>query len=385
MLIGFMFLAMINITNYCAICHSDIQASYINSVHMKEEIKCIDCHGGDPKSDDMTIAHQKGFKGKINKEAALKICASCHSDLNKMKPFGLPADQYALYLTSYHGLSFLKGNHDVAICTDCHGSHNILKSKDPRSPVFKLNIANTCSKCHDDEKIMKKYNLPFVIGKDYQQSIHYEELYKNNNLRAPTCIDCHGTHGATPPGIADVAKICGNCHISARVYFESSPHKKAMDSLKMPECASCHENHKVNKANVSYFNWLCNKCHPPDSHQVKMGKKIYTLFNRTSDQLRAAKAAIANAESIPINVEDYESRIEEAYTYFTRALSLSHSLNVPEFNDLLTKAKSIAEEIQSDIHGKKSELNDRKIILIIFWFYVLITIAVIHQYKKSII
>lgn len=385
MFVGFIFLAVINITNYCAICHSDIQASYINSVHMKEEIKCIDCHGGDPTSDDMTIAHQKGFKGKINKEIALKICSSCHSDLNKMKPFGLPADQYALYLTSYHGLSFLKGNKDVAICTDCHGSHNILKSKDPRSPVFKLNIANTCSKCHDDERIMKKYNLPFLIGKDYQKSIHYEELYKHNNLRAPTCIDCHGTHGATPPGIADVAKICGNCHISAREYFVNSPHKKAMDSLKMPECASCHENHKVKKPNVSYFNWLCNKCHPKDSHQVKMGEKIYTLFNRTNDQLRSAKAAIAEAESIPINVEDYESRIEEAYTYFTRALSLSHSLNVPEFEDLLAKAKSIAEEIQSDIHGKKSELNDRKIILIIFWFYVLITIAAIHQYKKSII
>lgn len=384
MLISLLILMVIDITNYCSLCHSDIQALYVNSVHWKEQIKCIDCHGGDALSDDITKAHQKDFKGKIDKAKSLKICSDCHSDLNKMKPFGLSADQYALYLTSYHGLAFLRGDNKAAVCTDCHNSHNILRSKDPRSPVFKLNIAKTCSKCHDDEKLMKIYNLPYQIGKEYEQSIHYEELNKQGNLRAPTCIDCHGTHGASPPGIADVAKVCGNCHISAREYFMSSPHKKAMDSKLMPECASCHENHKVKKANISYFKWICNNCHSKNSHQVKMGEKIYTLFNRTKEQLELAKKAVAEAESIPINVEDYESRIEEAYTYYMRALSITHSLKIQEYEDLLIKAKSIAEEIQSDILGKKSELNDRKIILIAFWFYVLITIAIIHQYKKSI-
>ena len=47
---------------------------------------------------------------------------------------------------------------------------------------------------------------------DYQKSVHYAALTKGNDLSAPTCNDCHGNHGAAPPGVGSVANVCGTCH-----------------------------------------------------------------------------------------------------------------------------------------------------------------------------
>ena len=35
---------------------------------------------------------------------------------------------------------------------------------------------------------------------------------KGNDLSAPTCNDCHGNHGAAPPGVGSIVNVCGTCH-----------------------------------------------------------------------------------------------------------------------------------------------------------------------------
>ena len=127
MLFSLIFLMMIDTNNYCSVCHSDIHAQYVNSIHLKEQIKCNDCHGGNAQTDDMVKAHGGDFKGKMDKKLSLQLCSSCHSDLRKMKPYGLPSDQYALYVTSYHGIAFATGDTNAAVCTDCHDSHKNCK------------------------------------------------------------------------------------------------------------------------------------------------------------------------------------------------------------------------------------------------------------------
>jgi hypothetical protein len=37
-----------------------------------------------------------------------------------------------------------------AVCSDCHGVHDIRKSSDPNSSVMKANISKTCRRCHKD-------------------------------------------------------------------------------------------------------------------------------------------------------------------------------------------------------------------------------------------
>ncbi len=70
-------------------------------------------------------------------------------------------------------------------------------------------------------------------------------LLEKGDLSSPSCNDCHGNHGAVPPGVESISKVCGTCHVLNMELFEQSPHKKAFDENDYPECESCHGNHLV--------------------------------------------------------------------------------------------------------------------------------------------
>jgi hypothetical protein len=60
-----------------------------------------------------------------------------------------------LYKTSWHGVdvSVYKARwptiwHNSAVCTDCHGVHDIRKTTDSASHVNPANMLATCQKCH---------------------------------------------------------------------------------------------------------------------------------------------------------------------------------------------------------------------------------------------
>ena len=46
----------------------------------------------------------------------------------------------------------------------------------------------------------------------WRQSVHGQALLEKGDLTAPACNDCHGNHGAMPPGVDSVANACGTCH-----------------------------------------------------------------------------------------------------------------------------------------------------------------------------
>ena len=55
----------------------------------------------------------------------------------------------ASYEQSVHGQAVAAGSEKAAVCTDCHGTHEILDAKDAKSPIFKFNVPSTCGQCHD--------------------------------------------------------------------------------------------------------------------------------------------------------------------------------------------------------------------------------------------
>ena len=85
--------------------------------------------------------------------------------------------------------------------------------------------------------------LPTNQLADYQKSVHYAALTKGNDLSAPTCNDCHGNHGAAPPGVGAVANVCGTCHAVFATKFATSVHSQIFDK----GCVECHSNHAVLK------------------------------------------------------------------------------------------------------------------------------------------
>jgi hypothetical protein len=268
--------------NTCLACHATLTDARLATparrfsgpdVHRERGFACVECHGGDPGNSDKARAHDaaRGFKGAPIGQAQIATCARCHSDAAVMRRFSPKqrVDQAAEYATSVHGKQLAAGHTNVATCASCHGPHGIRRVSDAKSPVFPTNVAATCAACHADPRHMAGYALP--DGKplpttqfaDYQKSVHYAALTKGNDLSAPTCNDCHGNHGATPPGVGAVANVCGTCHAVFAAKFQTSVHAQIFDKA----CVEFHSNHAVLKPSDAMLGSTGSRSAPRPPHR----------------------------------------------------------------------------------------------------------------------
>ena len=262
----------------CGGCHADAQEAYSRSAHAvarKEGVAaagCQDCHGGahevmaggDPKS-------------PVNHENIPYTCGRCHGQKFLMESRGESAQPFISYQESVHGRATEMGSQKAAVCTDCHGAHEILPANDAKSPIYKFNVPTTCGKCHTD------------VNNTFMQSIHGQALLRGN-AQAPVCTDCHGIHSIkahadpnSPASEQNLSKdICARCHEGVRLsqefgvpgnkvssYFDSY-HGLAAEggSVVAANCSSCHGVHNIlpssdphstiNKANLDA---TCGQCH----------------------------------------------------------------------------------------------------------------------------
>ncbi|MHB9014430.1 MAG: hypothetical protein ACYC49_19640, partial [Ignavibacteriaceae bacterium] len=131
------------------------QKKLVSSVHAGK--KCIDCHV-DLKDSDFP------HKENVNKAK----CTNCHKEENKD------------YTESLHGRAAAKGDRLAPVCQTCHGSHEILPVKDPKSAVAPLNIPYVCGSCHrEGSPVQVQRHIPQSnILENYTESIHGEALLK---------------------------------------------------------------------------------------------------------------------------------------------------------------------------------------------------------------
>lgn len=368
----------------CGKCHPKERVQFETSRHAQENVGCVSCHGGDSGALTVAGAHGHGFTGKLSKPAILQMCGSCHSDEKKMRPYNLPVDQLALYQLSGHGVRLAKGDVRVAVCSDCHGAHDILSVTDTRSLSYPLNIARTCGKCHGDKTTAAGKDAKENVFDAYSSSVHAAALLNRGNSRAPTCTSCHGTHGAAPPAFGDVDKVCGGaCHTEERRYFAAGPHREGLARQEEPECVSCHTAHAITPATPDRLNKLCVECHDQGSKEQQLGQKLYTEYMAASHEIDQAEAQAAKAEAVPINTDDYRARLEEARTYLSEALPAAHSVNQEIVLGYTARARSVGREVQTEIYAKLGQIGVNKLLLIVFWFYVGLTIVVVRRFRGS--
>lgn len=366
----------------CGVCHPDVRVRFEESVHQVEGLDCSSCHGGDPAAATVAGAHGKGFKGVPRRRDIPALCASCHASIETMRAYNLPTDQLALYQTSQHGRLLEKGDERVAVCSDCHGAHDIRRRADPESRVFPANIPKTCARCHADAALMARYGLKADAPDDYAKSVHGRAFLDKGDRSAPECTRCHGSHGASPPGVGDVDKVCGQCHAATRAYFLRGPHKEAMDAAGLPECASCHDHHLIRPAEVSLLDQVCLKCHDQASEQQQRAMTFKTMFVGASEEIERARALVEQAAGVPLYVEDYRARLEEARTSLTEAYPVMHALEIHGVEEQTSRARAIAREVETELDGKLKGLGWRKVGLLVFWFYLLLTVAVLVRFRR---
>ena len=365
----------------CGVCHPESRVEYVDSIHAREELTCSACHGGDPTSRDPDAAHRGRFRSLADRLVVPAMCAECHADLERMRPYNLPVDQYAVYLTSQHGQAISRGERRAAVCTDCHGGHRVLGPGDPESPVHHRRLVETCGRCHGDPGLMSSFGLDPTVVEEYRSGVHGVALLERGRAAAPDCTDCHGVHGAAPPGYGDVDKVCGACHVETRRAYVDGPHHDAMREAGLPECVSCHENHAVRSLDAATIEHQCEECHGEGTEQARLGRQLYTVVRAAGEEVDAAEKLVGRAQRAALHIEDHLSRIEEARTYLTEALPLVHTVQLEPVQQLTRRARSIAEEVQHELY-RKLDRRPARIGLAVFWFYVVMTVAVLVVYKR---
>ena len=301
------------VPNKCAQCHADEAKDLRQSIHGQaaaagdpDAPTCLSCHG-----DVHQIQMSSDGTSRVAKKNLPDTCASCHSNqqfLSRHKiPFAHPVE---LYRQSVHGRAVASGNEAAAGCSDCHGSHGILPSQDARSKVNHWNIPATCGqchkdisttylesvhgqamkarvsaapvcsdchgehlilgpkeqgslvsasrvsmatcgRCHSDERLALRYNLPADRVPSYADSYHGLAA-RGGSQSVANCASCHGVHNIFPSAdprstvnAANLPKTCGNCHAGAgdhfvigpvhvQTYHRPRPSRRQMDPLDLP-------------------------------------------------------------------------------------------------------------------------------------------------------
>jgi len=251
----------------CITCHAQLDGPTAEptrhwdvDVHGLAGLGCEACHGGDPspalaEDAEAAMSPARGFAPAPNRLQIPDFCARCHSDAAFMKRFDPQGrvDQLAEYRTSVHGLRNADGDSKPATCIDCHGVHGIRPVDSPESPVYATRVPETCGRCHADAAFMAPYGIPTDQLARYRLSQHAGALLERGDTAAPACNDCHGNHGAAPPGVQSVAFVCGHCHGREALLFSGSLKKELFANLEQAECTVCHDHHEIRHPTPELF------------------------------------------------------------------------------------------------------------------------------------
>lgn len=349
----------VNKQDWCITCHrnqagklSQVINDWQSSVHAERNVSCVSCHGGDATKPDKAGAHslQAGYIGIPKIVDIPALCASCHARAEMMRQYDLPTDQWSKYQTSVHGQKLAQGDTKVATCATCHDSHGTKRPDDPTAKVYALNVPALCASCHANADYMKGYNIPTNQFALYVQSVHGQALLVKQDLRAPSCATCHGTHGAAPPGFDEVANVCGSCHTATQQYYLQSQH--ASDKPGTPKCVTCHGRYDVMHPTDEMFagneTRQCGSCHPDGSTQAANVKSLSDSITTSARSIEDAQAALKRASAAALIIAPEEAKLAEANTNLITARAAQHTLNISLVKEKTDKATAKAKEIIGD-------------------------------------
>lgn len=257
---------------------------FASSVH--GSLSCTDCHAD---LQGKELPHSTPLK-RVD-------CGSCHNQ---------ESEQHS---KSLHGRAVARGDTLAPRCVDCHGNHDIVPVKDPRSAVAPLRIPFLCGKCHrEGTPVQRNYDIgQHNILENYSESIHGEGLLKKGLVVAANCASCHTPHNIRPhtdPNSSisrqNIAKTCTRCHAQIE-----DVHRKTIrgelwekETHVLPACVDCHQPHKVRK--VFYTQGMadadCLRCHGNESLKARDGRSLYVSASQIAGS-RHVKVACSQCHS----------------------------------------------------------------------------------------
>lgn len=430
----------------CADCHDEEAEQLGRSVHAAADVGCRDCHGGEERYDlgamEQAFDHGKAFRGKPARIHVPELCGGCHSDVELMNPYGLRTDPWDRYKTSGHGKRLYADQDErVAVCNDCHGTHEVLRSKDPRSLTNPMNVPDMCGRCHADAALMSGYNLSGDVVWQYKESVHGQGLLISGDEAMPTCATCHGNHAARPPGFRDVGHVCAQCHQQTETYFKQSVHAKFPG---FPPCVGCHaatpsgHDHRIMPVTrspeelvmmhgprweqllesgatqeridevlssemleadadaVVRLRLVCARCHGeprPGGHRAfleEVDRRAMALGPEFDRMIRDAElrylqtgARVDRVGRGVLLVQEEAFALEQARTDLIALAAIQHTLDEKRVTEALRKVLDVCRQINTSLDEKEARLRWRYWALLPMWAFLLLFICALWvKYKR---
>lgn len=177
--------ARLHIPQTCEQCHSDKYEQYKASVHGKALTEegnldvptCTDCHGVHNIEDPTTANFRNNTPA---------LCADCHDNAEIMDKYGISTNVLETYVADFHGTNVkLFGEQspdettNKAVCTDCHGVHDISKVDNAETGIaLRENLLIKCQVCHPDATA----NFPGAWMSHYEPSPEHNPIVFYVNL-----------------------------------------------------------------------------------------------------------------------------------------------------------------------------------------------------------
>jgi predicted CXXCH cytochrome family protein len=194
-------------------------------------------------------------------------------------------------------------------------------------------------------------------------SVHYTALTKGNDLSAPACNDCHGNHGAAPPGVGAVTNVCGTCHAVFAQKFASSVHQPIFDK----GCVECHGNHAVAEPSDQMLSaaggGACAACHTAGDASDKgtaAAVAMRTGIERLKTGIDDSSTLIRRIKNAGIEVSDEQLALREAGTKLTLARTEMHGFDAARVEAILADGMKVVTSVESAGQKGVAELRFRR-------------------------
>jgi cytochrome b subunit of formate dehydrogenase len=234
------------------------QEKFKPSVHGGRQ--CVDCHT------NITEIPHPPTQIRVS-------CVNCHESLwaaaqkdgntEQSATLGFVVERINKFMNSIHARPSRQDQSQTnATCYNCHDAHYVYPPGTPVWTEWRLNLPNTCGKCHSQELAA------------YVTSVHGWEALKNHNPAAAICADCHTSHDIENPVLSStrlvITKNCGSCHQEQLQTYLATYHGQVntLGYAYTAKCFDCHGNHTIQRVSdprstVYSIGRLatCQKCH----------------------------------------------------------------------------------------------------------------------------
>ncbi len=222
--------------------------NYMTEFHYK--LECSECHNGNPKANDKTLAHGGDFISHPSMFAEEK-CASCHAEI---------VENFA---TSLHNGTGQKRK--VTLRSGLNGPDEF-----DQLPAHQIEGYNkNCATCHASCGSCHTVRPPIAGG----GLANGHEFTKTPDM-VTVCVSCHvsrGGHaflGVASGTLPDVHLTkagfrCTNCHDAAEMHGSGVKVEQRYAYDRLPVCQECHTSSATsnNYHSMHYTDFNCQVCH----------------------------------------------------------------------------------------------------------------------------